>query len=51
MTKKELTAAIKTALNPTVGDNPTDAQLAALPNTIASNLAKAIVEYVKNPEG
>lgn len=51
MTKKELTKAIKEALNPTVGDNPTEKQLAALSDTIASNLAKAIVEYVKNPEG
>ena len=46
MTKSELTAAIKSALNPTVPANPSPDQLQTMTDEIAGNLAQAIVDYV-----
>jgi len=46
MTTAELAIAIKAALSPSLPANPTTEQLASLGDTIASNLAKAISDYV-----
>ena len=47
MTKKQLAEAVKKALSPPAGvEDPVQIQ-----ELIAESLAKAIVEYVKSPEG
>ena len=47
MTKSQLTAAIKSALNPTLPPDPSPVQLQNMSDEIARNLAQAIVDYVK----
>tara|TARA_A100001201_G_scaffold88856_2_gene77893 strand:- start:856 stop:1074 length:219 start_codon:yes stop_codon:yes gene_type:complete len=51
MTTAELAIAIKAALNPPLPANPTTEQLASLGDTIASNLAQAISDYVDAATG